>query len=453
MPCARSVSARRAIAGSAERLRFEPALERAVAQADVVQETGPERLDFKRDLWRRIAAVAPPHSLLLSSSSGIPATEQAAEMDAPGRMLIGHPFNPPHVIPLVEVVPGAQTSPEAVADAVAFYRAIGKVPQVVRKEIGGFVANRLQAAIFRECVSLVSQGVVTVDELDAIVTHSVGLRWAVDGPFASFHLGGGGRRHARLRAAVRPRARIALALDGTKPGRVRRGHHATAGRAMRGGLRRHIARRAGRPARRAPDRAAAGDRGQGPRFMTGTTDRVRHALAHPRSDSEGFEPHTHLREVLAGVGLAPENSGGAVRFIGRDPILPSVFRIVSAAGIGLAAKSVAMAALWRERGGAGQDIEVDLRRAPHRLCPFYDRKWEKLNGYSPRNVADPDSPFALTFYETRDGRWVMPLNLYPKLKSSRCGCSTAATARGPWPRPFAGAMRASLKRPAPRPAS
>lgn len=190
----------RAIAGSAERLRFEPALERAVAQADVVQETGPERLDFKRDLWRRIAAVAPPHALLLSSSSGIPATEQAAEMQAPGRMLIGHPFNPPHVIPLVEVVPGAQTSPEAVADAVAFYSAIGKAPQVVRKEIGGFVANRLQAAIFRECVSLVSQGVVTVDELDAIVTHSVGLRWAVDGPFASFHLGGG---DGGMRAFVR----------------------------------------------------------------------------------------------------------------------------------------------------------------------------------------------------------------------------------------------------------
>jgi ketoreductase RED1 len=106
-------------------------------------------------------------------------------------MLIGHPFNPPHIIPLVEVVPGPRTSPEAVKDAVAFYAALGKTPQVVRKEIGGFVANRLQAAIFRECVSLVAQGVVTVDELDSIVTHSVGLRWAVGGPFASFYLGGG----------------------------------------------------------------------------------------------------------------------------------------------------------------------------------------------------------------------------------------------------------------------
>ena len=179
------------IASGHERLSFEPDLERAVAHADLIQENGPERIDFKRELWKRIAAAATKHALLLSSSSAMPASAQARDMDAPERMLIGHPFNPPHIIPLVEVVPGAKTSPEAVTDAVAFYTALGKTPQVVRKEIGGFVANRLQAAIFRECVSLVAQGVVTVDELDSIVTHSVGLRWAVGGPFASFYLGGG----------------------------------------------------------------------------------------------------------------------------------------------------------------------------------------------------------------------------------------------------------------------
>jgi ketoreductase RED1 len=128
---------------------------------------------------------------MLSSSSAMPASAQARDLSAPERMLIGHPFNPPHVIPLVEVVPGALTSPASTAEAVAFYTALGKVPQIVHKEIAGFVANRLQSAIFRECVSLVAQGVVTVGELDAIVTNSVGLRWAVDGPFASFHLGGG----------------------------------------------------------------------------------------------------------------------------------------------------------------------------------------------------------------------------------------------------------------------
>ena len=112
-------------------------------------------------------------------------------MENPSRLLVGHPFNPPHLIPLVEVVPGERTEPQAVEDAVAFYEALGKVPRVLRKEIQGFVANRLQRAIFRECCHLVLEGVVTVDELDDIVTSSIGLRWAADGPFRSFHLGGG----------------------------------------------------------------------------------------------------------------------------------------------------------------------------------------------------------------------------------------------------------------------
>ncbi|RYY93529.1 MAG: carnitine dehydratase [Comamonadaceae bacterium] len=162
-----------------------------------------------------------------------------------------------------------------------------------------------------------------------------------------------------------------------------------------------------------------------------TDDAIRAALASPATHADGFDAHAHLRSVLAGVGLSPEDSGGAIRFDGVEPIIPSVFRIAGAAGIGLVAKSVAMAALWRARGGAGQDIAMDLRRAPHRLCPFYDRKWELLNGYPPRNTADPDSPFTLKFYEARDGRWVMPLNLYPKLKSSALrllGCSDSEAA-------------------------
>ncbi len=126
---------------------------------------------------------------MLSSSSAKTATEQSLKMSRPERLLVGHPFNPPHLIPLVEVVPGEKTSPEAVDDAVAFYAALGKVPRVVRKEMPGFVANRLQRAIFRECCYLVIQGVVKVDELDDIVTSSIGLRWAADGPFRSFHLG------------------------------------------------------------------------------------------------------------------------------------------------------------------------------------------------------------------------------------------------------------------------
>jgi ketoreductase RED1 len=173
------------------KLHFEPSLNRAVAGVDVVQENGPERVEFKQDLWARVEPHVPAHALLLSSSSARTASEQSQKMKNAKRLLIGHPFNPPHLIPLVEVVPGDQTEPGAVEDAVAFYQALGKVPRVLRKEIQGFVANRLQRAIFRECCHLVLEGVVTVDELDDIVTSSIGLRWAADGPFHSFHLGGG----------------------------------------------------------------------------------------------------------------------------------------------------------------------------------------------------------------------------------------------------------------------
>ena len=177
--------------GLERRLRFESDLERAVAGVDLVQENGPERTEWKQQLWARIESVVPPHALLLSSSSARTATEQSRDMKNAGRLLVGHPFNPPHLIPLVEVVPGERTDPKAVEEAVAFYTALGKVARVLRKEVVGFVANRLQRAIFRESCYLVQEGVVTVDELDDIVTHSIGLRWAVNGPFSSFHMGGG----------------------------------------------------------------------------------------------------------------------------------------------------------------------------------------------------------------------------------------------------------------------
>jgi ketoreductase RED1 len=112
-------------------------------------------------------------------------------MKNPGRMMVGHPFNPPHVMPLVELVPGERTSPEAVQEAVSFYRALGKAPVVLHREINGFVGNRLQAAVLRESIYLVQQGVVSVEELDTLMTNSLGLRWATVGPFKGIHLGGG----------------------------------------------------------------------------------------------------------------------------------------------------------------------------------------------------------------------------------------------------------------------
>lgn len=146
-------------------------------------------------------------------------------------------------------------------------------------------------------------------------------------------------------------------------------------------------------------------------------DLLRAVSERARNDA-GFDIHAHLNAVLVGIGLSAADSGGEIAFEGADPVVPSVFRLAAAAGIGLVAKSVAMAALWRERGGEGQDIQLDLRRAPRRLCPFYERRWELLNGHPPRNPADPANPLSLGFYQARDGRWVMPLNLYPRLKTS-----------------------------------
>jgi ketoreductase RED1 len=173
------------------KLSFETDNAKAVAEADLVQECGPEKPDFKQALWKTIEASAPKDALLLSSSSTIPASVQNILMTDPGRLIIGHPFNPPHLMPLVEVVPTPKADRATVSEALAFYNGIGKVALEIKKEIGGFVANRLQGAIFRECVYLVSQGVVSLDQLDDVVTNSLGIRWATSGPFLSFHLGGG----------------------------------------------------------------------------------------------------------------------------------------------------------------------------------------------------------------------------------------------------------------------
>ncbi|MGI4876571.1 MAG: 3-hydroxyacyl-CoA dehydrogenase NAD-binding domain-containing protein [Janthinobacterium lividum] len=178
-------------AGVEARLSFEKDNAHAVAGADFVQECGPEKPGFKQALWKIVEAAAPAHALLFSSSSTIPASVQFTEMADKTRLLVGHPFNPPHLMPLVEVVPTPQTDPAVTAQALAFYNGIGKVALEIRKEITGFVANRLQAAIFREAVFLVGEGVVTLDQLDDIVTSSLGIRWATSGPFLSFHLGGG----------------------------------------------------------------------------------------------------------------------------------------------------------------------------------------------------------------------------------------------------------------------
>ena len=181
-----------AAGGSPERLAFTSDPAEAVADADFVQENGPEREDVKHPLFAVLDAAARPDVVLASSSSGLlPSVIARGCPRHPERVVIGHPFNPPHLIPLVEVVPGEKTSEQTVEAALAFYTAVGKKPIRLRQELPGHVANRLQAALWQEAYSLVERGVATVADIDTAIAHGPGLRWAVLGPFANQHLSGG----------------------------------------------------------------------------------------------------------------------------------------------------------------------------------------------------------------------------------------------------------------------
>jgi 3-hydroxyacyl-CoA dehydrogenase len=176
---------------SRERLSFTPDLRKALSNADFVQENGPERKDFKVQLFADMDAATPPDSIIASSSSGLTMSVMQSACKHPERCVIGHPFNPPHMVPLVEVVGGAETSADVVRRAIEFYASIGKKPIHLRKEVVGHVANRLQAAIYREVVNLINLGVVDVADADTAVCWGPGMRWGVMGPSMLFHLGGG----------------------------------------------------------------------------------------------------------------------------------------------------------------------------------------------------------------------------------------------------------------------
>jgi 3-hydroxyacyl-CoA dehydrogenase len=163
----------------------------------MVQENAPEREPLKVKLFADMDSILPPPAILVSSTSGIPMSHIQSECKYPERCVTGHPFNPPHLIPLVEVVGGAKTSAETIERAMRFYTAMGKRALHIRKEIVGHVANRLQAALYREVAYLIDQDVVSVADADAAVCIGPGLRWALMGPNLIYHLGGGpgGIRH------------------------------------------------------------------------------------------------------------------------------------------------------------------------------------------------------------------------------------------------------------------
>ena len=156
-----------------------------------MQENGPERIELKVALFEQISAALPPDAIIASSSSTLLPTAMQARTRHPERLVLGHPFNPPHLIPLVEVVGGERTAAEAVERAMRFYSSIGKHPIRLMKEMPGHVSNRLQAALWREAAYLVEQGVVSVADVDAAVSQGPGLRWAIMGPIMTYHLGGG----------------------------------------------------------------------------------------------------------------------------------------------------------------------------------------------------------------------------------------------------------------------
>jgi carnitine 3-dehydrogenase len=176
---------------SRDRLTFVGTAQEAVSETDFVQENGPERPDFKIKLYAELDEATPPHAIIASSSSGLTMDVIQSACKRPQRCVIGHPFNPPHIIPLVEVVGGAKTSPETIDRAMAFYASIGKKPIRLMKAVPGHVANRLQAALYKEILYLVQQGVLSVVDADIAVCYGPGPRWGVMGPSLQWHVGGG----------------------------------------------------------------------------------------------------------------------------------------------------------------------------------------------------------------------------------------------------------------------
>jgi carnitine 3-dehydrogenase len=176
---------------SRRRLSFAPSVAAAVAGADFVQESAPEDETLKRSLIAEIDRATDPHVIIASSSSGFLPSHLQDRCRHPARVLVGHPFNPVYLLPLVEVVAGTRTSRESVAAAITFYRGLGMRPLHVRKEIDGYISDRLQEALWREALHMVADGVATTQEIDDAMVYGPGLRWAFMGTCLAFHMAGG----------------------------------------------------------------------------------------------------------------------------------------------------------------------------------------------------------------------------------------------------------------------
>ena len=176
---------------SPDRLHVTTDLEEAVARADFVQESVPEMLDVKQAIYADLGRLAPRDVVLCSSTSGLSMSDIQARCSSPERTVTGHPFNPPYLMPLVEIVAGRRTDPEVVSWTAEFFRLLGKAPLVMEREIPGFIATRLQEAIWREALHMIAAGEATVEQIDTAVTNGPGPRWALMGPCMVYHVGGG----------------------------------------------------------------------------------------------------------------------------------------------------------------------------------------------------------------------------------------------------------------------
>ncbi|MBR8741786.1 3-hydroxyacyl-CoA dehydrogenase NAD-binding domain-containing protein [Nocardiopsis sp. MG754419] len=172
-------------------LRVVDTLAEAVSVADFVQESAPERLDLKVDLLAEIDEATPEGVVIASSTSGYSMSEMQVRARTPERLVVGHPFNPPYLVPLVEVVGGDRSEQWAVDWACDFYRVAGKSVISMDQELPGFIGNRIQEAAWREALHMVAEGEATVEQIDLAMTSGPGLRWAFFGPCLTFHLAGG----------------------------------------------------------------------------------------------------------------------------------------------------------------------------------------------------------------------------------------------------------------------
>ncbi|OSS49944.1 hypothetical protein B5807_06131 [Epicoccum nigrum] len=194
LPVLKSLGMQKTPFVSAESITFTTDLATALQHADFVQENGPERLELKQKMFNDMAGMVRPDVIIATSSSGLTCSSIQSGMapsSYPERVVVGHPFNPPHLIPLVEVVGGTQTSALTIDRTMAFYTAMGKKAVHVKKEVVGHIANRLQAALMREMLSMVQNDTCSIADIDDAMAYGPGLRWGIMGPNILFHLAGG----------------------------------------------------------------------------------------------------------------------------------------------------------------------------------------------------------------------------------------------------------------------